>query len=219
MLEAERAIHGSRGLRESLVKVGYVVLYVDDVEACRRFWVEQIGMVEKRRTEAGDFTIAQVGFADQPFAFELVPLAMMQDNPDHLDLATPSICFSVVDLEATHAALIGRGVQASDVGEHNGTRSFALSWTPRDVGSRSRSSAVCPPSLSSALGRSCCTSTYVVDPGRPGEASADRAWGRLDPVIATILRVESLVLDSHRLPAWIAALRSSSGTRSGRTIG
>jgi lactoylglutathione lyase len=127
MLEAERAIHGSRGLRGSLVKVGYVVLYVDDAEACRRFWVEQIGMVEKRRTEAGDFTIAQVGFADQPFAFELVPLAMMQDNPDHLDLATPSICFNVVDLEATHAALIGRGVQASDVGEHNGTRSFAFS--------------------------------------------------------------------------------------------
>ncbi len=127
MLEAERAIHGSRGLRESLVKVGYVVLYVDDAEACRRFWVEQIGMVEKRRTEAGDFTIAQVGFADQPFALELVPLAMMKDNPDRLDLATPSMRFHVVDLEATHAALIERGVQASDVGEHNGTRSFAFS--------------------------------------------------------------------------------------------
>ncbi len=127
MLEVERAIHGSRGLRGSLVKVGYVVLYVDDAEACRRFWVEQIGMVEKRQTEAGDLTIAQVGFADQPFAFELVPLEMMKDNPDQLDLATPSICFQVVDLEATHAALLGRGVQASDVGEHNGTRSFAFS--------------------------------------------------------------------------------------------
>ena len=40
MLAAEREIHGSRGLRGSLVKVGYVVLYVDDTEACRRFWVE-----------------------------------------------------------------------------------------------------------------------------------------------------------------------------------
>jgi lactoylglutathione lyase len=115
------------GRRESLMKVGYVVLYVNDAEACRAFWIEQIGMVEKRRTEAGGFTIAQVGFADQSFAFELVPLELMKDNPDNLDLATPSIAFRVDDLEATHAALVGRGVEATDVGEHEGTPSFAFS--------------------------------------------------------------------------------------------
>ena len=37
------------------MKVGYVVLYVNDAEACRRFWVDQVGMVEKRRSEAGRF--------------------------------------------------------------------------------------------------------------------------------------------------------------------
>ena len=109
------------------MKVGYVVLYVNDADACRRFWIEQIGMVEKRRTAAGAFTIVQVGFADQEFAFELVPLELMKDNPDGLDLGTPSIAFCVDDLEATHAALVGRGVQASDVGEHEGTPSFAFS--------------------------------------------------------------------------------------------
>ena len=109
------------------MKVGYVVLYVNDAEACRRFWIEQIGMVEKRRSEAGTFTIAQVGFADQPFAFELVPLELMKDNPDGLDLATPSIAFTVDDLEATRAALVSRGVQATDVGDHQGTASFAFS--------------------------------------------------------------------------------------------
>jgi lactoylglutathione lyase len=109
------------------MQVGYVVLYVKDAEACRRFWVEQIGMVEKRRYEVGAFAIVQVGFADQPFAFELVPLDLMKDNPDNLDLATPSIAFNVDDLEATHAALVGRGVQATDVGEHSGTPSFAFS--------------------------------------------------------------------------------------------
>jgi lactoylglutathione lyase len=109
------------------MKVGYVVLYVDDAEACRRFWVEQVGMVEKRRKDAGAFAIVQVGFAEQPFAFELVPLALMQANPDGLDLATPSIAFSADDLEATRAALVGRGVQATEVGEHHGTRSFAFS--------------------------------------------------------------------------------------------
>jgi lactoylglutathione lyase len=109
------------------MKVGYVVLYVNDAEACRRFWVERIGMVEKRRTAAGDHAIVQVGFADQPFAFELVPLELMKDNPDGLDLATPSIAFHVDDLGATHATLVERGVQASDVGEHQGTPSFAFS--------------------------------------------------------------------------------------------
>ena len=108
------------------MKVGYVVLYVNDADACRRFWVEQIGMVEKGRTEAGAFTIAQVGFADQPFAFELVPLELMKDNPDGLDLATPSIAFTVDDLEAAHERLVGRGVQATAVGDHEGTPSFAF---------------------------------------------------------------------------------------------
>lgn len=109
------------------MRVGYVVLYVDDAEACRRFWVEQIGMVEKRRSAAGESSIVQVGFEDQPFAFELVPLALMQDNPDGLDLATPSIALSVDDLGATHATFVARGVQVTDIGDHGGTRSFAFS--------------------------------------------------------------------------------------------
>ncbi len=109
------------------MKVGYVVLYVKDAEACRRFWVEQVGMTEKKRTEAGGFTIAQVGFAEQPFAFELVPLEMMKANPDGLDLATPSICFHVDDLEEKRAELVARGVQATEVGDHQGLRHFAFS--------------------------------------------------------------------------------------------
>jgi lactoylglutathione lyase len=123
---ARQAAHGAV-FRESVMKVGYVVLYVNDAEACSRFWVEQIGMVEKRRSEAGIFAIVQVGFADQPFAFELVPLELMKDNPDGLDLATPSIAFTVDDLGATHDALVGNGVQTTDVGQHQGTPSFAFS--------------------------------------------------------------------------------------------
>ena len=109
------------------MRVAYVVLYVEDVEICRRFWVERIGMVEKRRSEVDGVVIPQVGFEDQPFAFELVPLELMRDNPDGLDLATPSIAFRVDDLEATHADLVARGVPASEIGEHGGTRSFAFS--------------------------------------------------------------------------------------------
>ena len=108
------------------MRVGYVVLYVNDAEVCARFWTEQIGMIEKRRTDAGGFVIVQVGFADQRFAFELVPLELMRDNPDGLDLATPSIAFRVDDLQATHTSLAGRGVQLGEIGEHSGTPSFAF---------------------------------------------------------------------------------------------
>jgi lactoylglutathione lyase len=109
------------------LKVGYVVLYVQDTEACRAFWVDRVGMVERKRTEAGAFTIVQVGFADQDFSFELVPLEMMKDNPDGLDLASPSICFHVDDLAATHARLAANGVQVTEVGEHHGMANFAFS--------------------------------------------------------------------------------------------
>src|SRR6187402_1836277 len=108
------------------MQVGYVVLYVNDAEICRRFWVEHVGMVEKRRSEAGGVTFVQVGFADQPFAFELVPLELMKENPDQLDLAMPSIAFRVDDLQASHDTLAGRGVQVTGLAEHSGTPSFAF---------------------------------------------------------------------------------------------
>ena len=108
------------------MKVGYVVLYVNDDAACLQFWTQQVGMVEKGRSELGEFSIVQVGFADQDFAFELVPLALMKDNPDGLDLATPSIAFRVDDLAATRVALVARGVQATELGEHSGIASFAF---------------------------------------------------------------------------------------------
>jgi catechol 2,3-dioxygenase-like lactoylglutathione lyase family enzyme len=109
------------------MRVRYVVLYVTDVEACRRFWVEQLGMVEKSRTEVGELSVVQVGFTDQDFALELVPLALMADNPDGLDLATPSIALHVDDLEAARAQLLERGVPVSEIGEHGGVRSFGFS--------------------------------------------------------------------------------------------
>ncbi len=109
------------------MRVGYVVLYVEDASACRSFWVDQVGMVEKKRTVVGDLAVVQVGFADQAFSVELVPLALMKENPDGLDLATPSMCLHVNDLEAERTRLLGRGVTVSELSAHGGTRSFAFS--------------------------------------------------------------------------------------------
>ena len=109
------------------MKVAFVVLYVNDVEACLRFWVDKVGMVERQRIAAGAFTIARVGFADQDFSFELVPLEMMKENPDGLDLATPSIAFEVADLDALRARFVAAGVPASEITTAHGPRSFAFS--------------------------------------------------------------------------------------------
>jgi len=109
------------------MRVGYVVLYVTDADACLKFWTEKVGMVEKGRKQAGEFAIVQVGFADQPFAFELVPLALMANNPNNLDLATPSIAFKVEDLAAAREKLVAAGVQATELGDHGGVASFAFS--------------------------------------------------------------------------------------------
>lgn len=108
------------------MKVGYVVLYVKDAEACSAFWVEKLGMVVRKSTDAGGHVVRQVGFAGQDFSFELVPLALMKENPDGLDLATPSVCFHVDDLAVTRAQLVARGVQATELGEHAGTPNFAF---------------------------------------------------------------------------------------------
>lgn len=110
-----------------MMKLGYVVLYVNDPVACFDFWTNQVGMVEKGRKSAGEFAIVQVGFAGQTFSFELVPLALMANNPHGLDLATPSIAFSSEDLAATRQKLVQAGIEATEVGSQAGVESFAFS--------------------------------------------------------------------------------------------
>lgn len=89
-----------------------MALYVNDGEPCRRFWVEQVGVVERKRTQVAGFTVAQVGFADQGFPFELIPREMTKDKPD--------------DLDATPDALAARGVKATEAGDHHAMRCFAF---------------------------------------------------------------------------------------------
>ena len=108
------------------MRVGYVVLYVKNPDDCLSFWTEKVGMIEKGRKHAGDFTIVQIGFADQDFSLELVPLALMANNPHGLDLATPSMAFHVDDLRAAREKLIATGVQATEIGDQGGIDAFAF---------------------------------------------------------------------------------------------
>ena len=108
------------------MKIGYVVLYVNDPAACLEFWTQKVGMIKKDEKQAGDFSIVKVGFADQDFSFELVPPALMKDNPFELDLATPSLAFHDADLESVREKLVANGVDASEIGNHTGVESFAF---------------------------------------------------------------------------------------------
>ena len=108
------------------MQVAYVVLYVEDADASRQFWIDTFGMVIKSQKQAGDFSIVQVGFPDQEFNLELVPLDLMRQYPHALDLATPSMAFRVDDLDVTHSELRGKGVETSDINEQAGIPSFAF---------------------------------------------------------------------------------------------
>ncbi len=109
------------------MKIGYVVLYVTDPAASLRFWAEKFGMVEKGSKQAGPFSIVRVGFTDQEFSFELVPLELMQNNPDGLNLGTPSIAFHVSHLQDTRQGLVEKGVNCTEIADHGGVNSFAFS--------------------------------------------------------------------------------------------
>jgi len=109
------------------MQLAYVVLYVRDPQTSFDFWVDTLGMMEKSRKEVGTLSIVQVGFANQEFNIELVPLALMSDNPHGIDLATPSLALRVKDLTSTHAMLQSKGVPTSDIAEMGGVKSFAFS--------------------------------------------------------------------------------------------
>jgi lactoylglutathione lyase len=109
------------------MKFGYVVLYVNSVDSSLEFWIERVGMVEKGRNQVGPFSIVKVGYADQEFAFELVPLELMKDNPDNLDLATPSIAFYVSNLNEVREGLMAKEVEVSEIANHSGISTFGFS--------------------------------------------------------------------------------------------
>lgn len=108
------------------MKISYVVLYVNDPSACLNFWTEKVGMIEKDHLHVGEFRITKVGFSNQDFSFELVPFELMKDNPDGLDLATPSIALSVDDLVETHTKFKIDGIEVSEISDHSGVKSFGF---------------------------------------------------------------------------------------------
>jgi lactoylglutathione lyase len=109
------------------MRVGYVVLYVTDGDACRDFWTNKVGMELQETTPVPGAAIYKVGFSNQAFSFELVPLSLMQENPHGLDLATPSICFYDENPTAWREVLISHGVTTTEITDRGGKQNFAFS--------------------------------------------------------------------------------------------
>ena len=109
------------------MQLGYVVIYVNDLERCHQFWTDQVGMVTKRTSETDGFSILQIGFADQDVAIELVPNAFMEKAGHGAVTVAPSMCFHVNAIETEHQRLTAAGVVVSPIGDHFGTTTFAFS--------------------------------------------------------------------------------------------
>jgi catechol 2,3-dioxygenase-like lactoylglutathione lyase family enzyme len=109
------------------MELAYTVLYVHDYDASLAFWINTMGMVTKACKHAGPFEITQVGFENDGTFLELVPLALMAENPHGLDLATPSIAFRVDDLAFARERLTAKGVEVSEISEMGEITSFAFS--------------------------------------------------------------------------------------------
>ena len=109
------------------MRVGYVVLYVNNSEASRDFWINKVGMELQETTEIPGNSIYRVGFSTQQFSFELVPLALMQENPHGLNLGTPSICFYDANPTVLREKLAAQGITVTEVSDRNGKQNFAFS--------------------------------------------------------------------------------------------
>ena len=109
------------------MRLGYVVLYVNDVQLCCDFWTNKVGMEVQSTTSIGAFQVVRIGFQGKETSIELVPLELMKSNPDGLDLATPSLCFYVENLEIEHERLQVNGVEVSDISGDFGQPTFAFS--------------------------------------------------------------------------------------------
>ncbi len=106
--------------------IGFVVLYLNDTIKGAEFWTTMFGFEVKKEVDANGHKVITVGAKDGQTNFELVPLALMANNPDNLNLATPSIGLLTDDLSTEHGRLKQLGADVFEISNHGGIESFAV---------------------------------------------------------------------------------------------
>ncbi len=108
------------------MNLNYVVLYMENTELAKDFWVEKIGFEVKKCTEVGAAKVYTVGKKGNNTNIELVPMSLMENNPHELNLGTPSLCFKTNDLQAEHNRLTESGVKVTAIMDHGGMQVFTF---------------------------------------------------------------------------------------------
>lgn len=108
------------------MKLGHVVLYVEDSKKDSLFWQQHFAFEVVSVHDMGEFQIYDMKVKDQDVRIQLVPKKMMEDNPYQLDLATPSILFYEQDFEELYYRLKENGVKVSEMMEMAGVPNFAF---------------------------------------------------------------------------------------------
>ncbi len=108
------------------MNLNYVVLYMENTETSKDFWVEKIGFEVKKTVDAGVAKIYTVGQRGDNTNIELVPMALMANNPHGLNLGTPSLCFKTADIQAEYNRLTENGVKVTDIMDHGGMQVFTF---------------------------------------------------------------------------------------------
>ncbi len=109
-------------------KFGQLMMYVNDVQACADFWINNFDFTQVDTIKDNGKLISiellpyencdvNICLFDKAFVLATSPLPAEY-------LASPSLLFSSYNLKETHAKLKAKGVQVSDIGEMGGIVNF-----------------------------------------------------------------------------------------------
>ncbi|QHF55097.1 MULTISPECIES: VOC family protein [Streptococcus] len=96
--------------------LGQIMLYVNDMEASAQFWREKVGFERVERQKQG----TQISYIIAPKIDSKVQLvlhdkpAVTAMNPD-MNLVTPSILMSSINLEKTYQEFIAKGINVNPI--------------------------------------------------------------------------------------------------------
>ncbi len=91
-----------------ITKIATQAVYVEDQAAGLRFWTEQVGFEVRFEADMGpNAKWIEVGPPGAESHLVIYPKTMMQDWAER----KPSIVFACDDIQATHEAMAGRGVE------------------------------------------------------------------------------------------------------------
>lgn len=97
-------------------KIGKITLYVNNQEAAKRFWVNQVGFLVSLEQQAGPVHWLEVtpGSLAGTTMVLYDKAQMREDNPS-LNLDAPSLIFEAADVEGCHKKLKANGVEVGEL--------------------------------------------------------------------------------------------------------